>query len=40
LNGNSGGCEVEARLFLLFGWVERSVEQCVDKSRLSKTRFT
>jgi hypothetical protein len=40
LDGNGGGCEVEAGLFLLLGWVERSVEQCVDKSRLSKTRFT
>lgn len=40
LDGNSGGCKVEAGLFLLLGRVEGSVEQCVDESRLSKSRFT
>ena len=40
LDGNSGGCEVEAGLFLLLGWIKGSVEQCVDEGRLSKTRFT
>jgi hypothetical protein len=40
LDGNSGGCEVETGLFLLLGRVERSVEQCVDESRLSKAGFT
>ena len=32
LDGNGGGSEVEAGLFLLLGWVEGSVEQCVDES--------
>jgi hypothetical protein len=40
LDGNSGGCEVEAGLFLLLGRVEGRVEQCVDESRFSKTGFT
>ena len=34
------GCEVEGRLLALLGRVERGVEQGVDQSGLSKTRFT
>lgn len=40
LDGDSGRGEVEAGLFLLLGWIERGVEQSVDESRFSETRFT
>lgn len=33
-------CKVERRLLALFWWIERGVEQSVDKSGLAKTRFT
>lgn len=40
LDGHSLGDDVVARGSALLGGVERGVEQCVDESRLSETRFT
>lgn len=39
LNGNSLGENVETGSLALLGWVEGSVEQSVDKGRLSETRL-
>ena len=32
--------DLEARSLALLGWVKRRVEESVDKSRLSESRFT
>lgn len=40
LYGNSLGSKVERRLLALLWWVKRCVEESVDQSRLSETRFT
>jgi hypothetical protein len=40
LDGNRLGNDVEAGFLALLGWVQRGVEEGVDKRRLSETGFT
>ena len=40
LNSNGLGDDIGARTLALLGWVQRGVEESVDESRLSQSRFT